>query len=82
VKRVAGSLATREVRTYDVRAEDYDAIAVAAEHRLVHAVPWLTSAAVHTDPHSHEGADHHAALAHHRPQARTGSSGVAEENRY
>ncbi|MGH3854894.1 MAG: cation diffusion facilitator family transporter [Pseudonocardiaceae bacterium] len=47
------------------------AIAVAAEHRLIHAVPRLTSAVVHTDPHSHEGADHHADLAHHRPPAWT-----------
>jgi cation diffusion facilitator family transporter len=52
------------------------AIAVAAEHQLIHAVPRLTSVAVHTDPHSHEGADHHADLAHHRPQARIGTSGV------
>jgi cation diffusion facilitator family transporter len=42
------------------------AIAVAAEHRLIHAVPRLTSAIVHTDPHSPDGADHHADLAHHR----------------
>jgi cation diffusion facilitator family transporter len=42
------------------------AIAVAAEHRLIHAVPRLTSAIVHTDPHSGDGADHHADLAHHR----------------
>ncbi len=41
-------------------------IAVEAEHRLIHAVPRLTSAIVHTDPHSHDGADHHADLAHHR----------------
>ncbi|MGH3829963.1 MAG: cation diffusion facilitator family transporter [Pseudonocardiaceae bacterium] len=47
------------------------AIAVTAEHQLIHAVPRLTSAAVHTDPHSHEGTDHHADLAHHRPQARS-----------
>lgn len=43
------------------------AIAVDAEHRLIHAVPWLTSAIVHTDPHAHDGTDHHADLAHHRP---------------
>lgn len=41
-------------------------IAVEAEHRLIHAVPRLTSAIVHTDPHTHDGADHHADLAHHR----------------
>jgi cation diffusion facilitator family transporter len=45
------------------------AIAVAAEHRLIHAVPRLTSAIVHTDPHSPDGADHHADLAHHRRTA-------------
>lgn len=43
------------------------AIAVAAEHRLMHAVPRLTSAIVHTDPHSNDGTDHHADLTHHRP---------------
>jgi cation diffusion facilitator family transporter len=42
------------------------AVAVEAEHRLMHAVPRLTSAIVHTDPHSGDGADHHADLAHHR----------------
>jgi cation diffusion facilitator family transporter len=45
------------------------AIAVQAEHRLIHAVPRLTSAIVHTDPHSLDGADHHADLAHHRRTA-------------
>jgi cation diffusion facilitator family transporter len=45
------------------------AIAVAAEHRLIHAVPRLTSAIVHTDPHSSDGSDHHADLAHHRRTA-------------
>jgi cation diffusion facilitator family transporter len=49
------------------------AIAVAAEHRLIHAVPRLTSATVHTDPYTLDGADHHADLAHHR-QGNQGSS--------
>ncbi|WP_084713184.1 cation diffusion facilitator family transporter [Streptacidiphilus rugosus] len=43
-------------------------IAVAAEHALIHAVPRLTAATVHTDhlPDGHgHGADPHAALAHH-----------------
>jgi cation diffusion facilitator family transporter len=39
------------------------AIAVAAEHRLLHAVPRLTAATIHPDPDS---ADAHAAVAHHR----------------
>ena len=42
------------------------AIAVAAEHRLLHAVPRLETAIVHTDPHAVDGTDHHAPLAHHR----------------
>jgi cation diffusion facilitator family transporter len=39
-------------------------VAVAAEHALIHAVPRLTAATVHTD-HLPYGADPHAALAHH-----------------
>ncbi|MEV0262055.1 cation diffusion facilitator family transporter [Streptomyces sp. NPDC050617] len=39
-------------------------LAVAAEHALIHAVPRLTAATVHTDHLSH-GADPHRALAHH-----------------
>ncbi|MFC7303562.1 cation diffusion facilitator family transporter [Streptomyces monticola] len=47
------------------------AVAVAAEHALLHAVPRLTAATVHVDhaPHtahdSHTAHDPHAALAHH-----------------
>src|SRR5262245_45730366 len=42
------------------------AIAVDAEHRLIHAVPRLTAAIVHADPRAREGADHHAELTDHR----------------
>lgn len=38
------------------------AIAAEAEHALIHAVPRLTAATVHTDPHA---GDPHAVLAHH-----------------
>ncbi|MGH8879949.1 MAG: cation diffusion facilitator family transporter [Stackebrandtia sp.] len=38
-------------------------IAVEAEHRLIHAIPRLTRATIHTDPHL---ADAHQALDHHR----------------
>ncbi|MER7468587.1 cation diffusion facilitator family transporter [Streptomyces sp. NPDC097981] len=43
------------------------AIAVDAEHTLMHAVPRLTAATVHTDPHAAGGgtADPHAVLRHH-----------------
>ncbi|MEW2432991.1 cation diffusion facilitator family transporter [Streptomyces caniferus] len=40
------------------------ALAVAAEHALIHAVPRLTAATVHTD-HTSDGTDPHEALAHH-----------------
>jgi cation diffusion facilitator family transporter len=45
---------------------DAHAIAVDAEHRLIHAVPRLTVAFVHADPESHAGTDHHEPVAHHR----------------
>jgi cation diffusion facilitator family transporter len=40
------------------------ALAVAAEHALIHAVPRLTAATVHTD-HTTHGSDPHAPLTHH-----------------
>jgi cation diffusion facilitator family transporter len=42
------------------------AIAVDAEHRLIHDVPRLTAALVHADPATHDGTDHHGLLADHR----------------
>jgi cation diffusion facilitator family transporter len=39
------------------------AVAVAAEHALIHAIPRLAAAVVHADPL--DGADHHALLADH-----------------
>jgi cation diffusion facilitator family transporter len=45
---------------------DAHGIAVAAEHRLIHAVPRLTVAFVHADPEAHAGTDHHEPVAHHR----------------
>jgi cation diffusion facilitator family transporter len=45
------------------------AIAVDAEHRLIHAVSRLTAAVVHADPQPRDGADHHADLDHHRPRS-------------
>ncbi|KAB8182679.1 cation diffusion facilitator family transporter [Nonomuraea phyllanthi] len=45
------------------------AVAVEAEHHLIHGVPRLRSATVHTDPHGPAGADHHATLSHHHVPA-------------
>ncbi|GGL08030.1 cation efflux system protein [Sphaerisporangium melleum] len=42
------------------------AVAVEAEHRLIHQVARLRAATVHADPHGPGDADHHAALASHR----------------
>ncbi|MFD3484156.1 cation diffusion facilitator family transporter [Streptomyces sp. NPDC058665] len=43
-------------------------VSVAAEHALLHAVPKLTAALVHSDPAATAGeADPHAALTHHAP---------------
>jgi cation diffusion facilitator family transporter len=50
---------------------DAHAIAVDAEHRLLHAVPRLTAVTVHTDP-ADTGV--HDDLAHHRQQQATGWS--------
>ncbi|GGS77922.1 cation efflux system protein [Planobispora rosea] len=44
------------------------AVAVAAEHRLIHDLPRLSAATVHADPDGPDGTDHHASLtAHRRP---------------
>jgi cation diffusion facilitator family transporter len=42
------------------------AVAVEAEHSLLHAVPRLGSAIVHADPEPTADSDHHEAVAHHR----------------
>ncbi|REE96795.1 cation diffusion facilitator family transporter [Thermomonospora umbrina] len=42
------------------------AVAVQAEHRLIHDLPRLRAATVHTDPDGPEGTDHHAVLVSHR----------------
>ncbi|HCT77277.1 MAG TPA: cation diffusion facilitator family transporter [Micromonosporaceae bacterium] len=48
---------------------DAHAIAHAAEHDLIHAIPRLTSAIVHAEPHSRDGRDHHGVIRHHREPA-------------
>jgi cation diffusion facilitator family transporter len=42
------------------------AVALDAEHRLLHDVPRLTAATVHADPGGDDGHDHHELTAHHR----------------
>ncbi len=47
--------------------------AVAAEHALIHAVPGLTAATVHTDHAPTGSLDPHAVLAHHADRPRSPS---------
>nr|WP_312897516.1 cation diffusion facilitator family transporter [Kitasatospora kifunensis] len=60
----------------DLTVVQAHALAVTAEHALIHAVPHLTAATVHTD-HLSPGADPHAALAHHAHHARTATAAHA-----
>ena len=57
-----------------VQAHD---IAELAHHRLLHEVPRLSDALVHTDPCDHDGADHHRQTAHHA--GRDARAGVSSE---
>lgn len=49
----------------DLTVTQAHGIAVDAEHRLIHAIPRLGGALVHTDPQAHDGTDYHEDLAHH-----------------
>lgn len=40
-------------------------VAEGARHKMLHAVPRLSTVTVHVDPCDHDGRDHHAELAHH-----------------
>jgi cation diffusion facilitator family transporter len=50
----------------DITAVQAHGIAVEAEHHLLHALPRLSAALVHTDPQAREGIDPHEVLARHR----------------
>ncbi|GAA3548075.1 cation diffusion facilitator family transporter [Nonomuraea rosea] len=51
---------------HDMSVVDAHAVAVAAEHRLIHDLARLRAATVHTDPDGPANADHHASLTAHR----------------
>ncbi|WP_113701246.1 cation diffusion facilitator family transporter [Nonomuraea lactucae] len=51
---------------HDLTVVQAHAVAVEAEHRLIHDLPRLRAATVHTDPYGPAGADHHAPLNTHR----------------
>jgi cation diffusion facilitator family transporter len=49
----------------DLTLSQAHAVAEAARHAMLHAVPRLSSVTVHVDPCTHDGSDPHAELAHH-----------------
>lgn len=49
----------------DLTVAEGHAIAERARHVLLHAVPRLADATIHTDPCAHDGSDPHASVAHH-----------------
>ena len=49
----------------DLSLVDAHAIAEDAHHRLLHDIPRLTKATLHTSPSADDGRDHHAAVSHH-----------------
>jgi len=55
----------------ELTLDEAHTIAERARHRMLHAVPKLSTVTVHVDPCEHSGGDHHAALAHHDRPAGT-----------
>jgi cation diffusion facilitator family transporter len=51
----------------DLSLADAHAIGEQAHHQLLHQVPRLAEATIHSNPCQHDGRDHHAATAHHFP---------------
>ncbi|WP_157245051.1 cation diffusion facilitator family transporter [Nonomuraea typhae] len=51
---------------HDVSLVEAHAVAVEAEHRLIHDLPRLRAATVHADPDGPDGTDHHTPLLAHR----------------
>jgi cation diffusion facilitator family transporter len=54
----------------DLSLADAHAIAEHAHHALLHQVPRLAEATIHTNPCRHDGRDHHAPTSHHFPSGR------------
>lgn len=49
----------------DLSLADAHGIAEEARHRLLHDIPRLAEATIHSCPSAHDGRDHHAVTAHH-----------------
>ena len=59
----------------DLPLAEAHAIAVEAHHRLLHDIPRLTRATVHSSPSDEFGRDHHSAISHHFPPREEGWRG-------
>ena len=55
------------VSDVDLSFAQAHAIAEEAHHRLLHDIPRLGGATIHSSPCGHDGVDHHAPTAHHFP---------------
>jgi cation diffusion facilitator family transporter len=55
----------------DLTLSQAHSVAERARHKMLHAVPKLSSVTVHVDPSERDGRDYHAELAHHDPRQRT-----------
>lgn len=53
----------------DLTVAEGHEIAEEAQHRLLHEIPKLVRATIHTSPCVHDGRDHHATTGHHFKQA-------------
>jgi len=51
----------------DLTLSQAHAIAEEGHHRLLHEVPRLAEAVIHSNPCDHDGRDHHESVAHHFP---------------
>lgn len=51
---------------HDLSLFQSHAVAMEAEHRLIHDLPRLRATTVHADPDGLDGTDHHATLLTHR----------------
>jgi len=51
----------------DLTLAEAHAIAEEAHHRLLHDIPRLAQATIHSSPCGHDGRDHHAVTVHHFP---------------
>ncbi|MBV9042792.1 MAG: cation transporter [Acidimicrobiia bacterium] len=65
----------------DVSLADAHDIAQETHHQLLHDIPRLARATIHSNPCGHDGRDHHAATAHHFPRRLVRNAGPLGRHR-